>query len=57
MLAQTPPTFDDSALPAYDPERQFGVSKQFIEQNGPVMWAYTTQTFDGGGKPRDRDKD
>jgi len=55
MLAQTPPTFDEATLPMYNPELQYRV----YTGNDTMAegWAYTTQTFDKYGEPKDGDQD
>lgn len=56
MLARQPRIADAAALPPYDPARQYA---EVLRKDGRVLattWWYSTQTFDGSGKPVDGDQ-
>ena len=56
-FAQTPPSFDTSALPKYDAKLQYGVSKDYANTYG-LEAANSTQTFNSSnGQPKDADND
>ena len=55
-LAVPPSATAEFSQPAYDSERQYGVSRDVLKSN-PVMTRATTQTFDAKGNAKDSDQD
>ena len=56
LAVQPSATASTIVQPAYDPKRQYGVSREILKST-PVMTKTSTQTFDSKGKPKDGDQD
>lgn len=55
MLAKTPPSWDQSAIPAYDPELQYRVYADSNSASEMANWS--TATYGKDGTPYDNDLD